>query len=62
MISTIDSSIIINCQSTHIRSVKENKTLLQIINLLGEKTEKKSNKILFYLYDNGTVEKKMIIE
>ena len=36
--------------------------LLTIKDLLGKKTEVKSNSILFYLYDNGTVEKKIMLK
>ena len=38
-----------------------NKELLKITNLLGRET-KATNQLLFYLYDDGTVEKKIIIE
>ena len=41
---------------------KSERNLLSIKDMLGRKTEIKSNSILFYLYDNGTVEKKIIIE
>ena len=41
---------------------KNNKTLLYITNILGQKTKPKSFSLGFYIYDDGTVEKKMIIE
>ena len=36
--------------------------LLTIKDMLGRKTEIKSNAILFYLYDDGYVDKRIIIE
>ena len=38
-----------------------NKKLLKITDLLGRET-KQTNQPLFYIYDDGTVEKKLIIE
>ena len=38
------------------------KQLLRISNLLGQKTPYKKNQPLFYIYDDGTVEKRMTIE
>jgi type I site-specific restriction-modification system R (restriction) subunit len=40
----------------------ENKKLLKIVDVLGRNTPYKKNTPLFYLYDNGTVEKKIIME
>jgi hypothetical protein len=40
----------------------ENKKLLKIVDVLGKNTPYKKNTTLFYLYDNGTVEKKIIVE
>ena len=37
------------------------KKIIKIIDLLG-KESKKTNEILYYIYDNGTVEKKIIID
>lgn len=36
--------------------------LYKIIDILGKEVDKKQNIPLFYLYDNGTIEKKIIIE
>jgi len=41
---------------------KAERNLLSIKDMLGRKTEIKSNSILFYLYDDGYVEKRIIIE
>ena len=35
------------------------KKLITIVDLLGRKTNNKNNSLSFYIYDNGTVEKKM---
>ena len=39
----------------------KNKELLKIIDILGRESKKK-NQTLFYLYDDGTIEKKLMIE
>ena len=41
---------------------KPKRKLLTIKDMLGRKTEVKSNSILFYLYDDGHVEKKILVE
>ena len=49
--------------TTTIKEIKNsNKTLLKITDVLGRKTKETSNTPLFYIYDNGTVDKKIIIE
>jgi len=43
--------------------VNKNRTLVKIVDVLGRiTTEKQTNTPLFYIYDDGSVEKKMIIE
>jgi hypothetical protein len=39
-----------------------NKELLKVTDLLGRETKGTKNKVLFYIYDNGTVEKRIVIE
>ena len=39
-----------------------NKELLKITDLLGRETKGKKNEPLLYLYDDGTVEKRIVIE
>ena len=41
---------------------KKNKKLLRITNVLGKATNPTLNNPLFYIYDDGTVEKRIIIE
>jgi thiol-disulfide isomerase/thioredoxin len=39
-----------------------NKQLIKIVDILGKKTKSKNNTPLFYIYDDGTVEKKIIFK
>ena len=51
------------CNSTTIiQEHTTNKELLRITDLLGRETKGKKNKPLFYIYDDGTVEKRIVIE
>ena len=51
------------CNSTTaIQEHSNNKELLKVTDLLGRETKGKKNEPLFYIYDDGTVEKKIIIE
>jgi hypothetical protein len=51
-------------QSTAITELpnNENRKLLRIVDVLGRNTPFKKNTPLFYLYDDGTVEKRIIVE
>ena len=55
---TIDVNVI---NTTFINDYSTNKELLKVTDLLGRET-KQTNQPLFYIYDDGTVEKKLIIE
>ena len=39
-----------------------NKTLFKIVDILGREIKQELNTLLFYIYDDGTVEKKIILE
>ena len=39
-----------------------NKAVLKVIDLLGRETKELTNQPLFYIYDDGTFEKKIILE
>tara|TARA_R110002167_G_scaffold75264_3_gene210106 strand:- start:515 stop:1216 length:702 start_codon:yes stop_codon:yes gene_type:complete len=53
---------ILNCSgTTGIKEHTTNKKLLRTIDVLGRET-KESNQPLFYIYDDGTVEKRIVIE
>ena len=41
---------------------KSNKELLRIIDVLGREAKVNSNQTLFYLFNDGTVEKKIVVE
>ena len=54
-----DSSIIISCPHTGIKKPTKKSKLLTIIDVLGKETKTASNKILLYIYSDGSVEKKI---
>jgi hypothetical protein len=51
-----------NCSPNSVEEHSINKELLKITDLLGREIKGKTNEPLFYIYDDGTVEKKIIIE
>jgi len=51
----------VNCTPTSIQEYSSNKELLKVTDLLGRET-KQTNQPLFYIYDDGTVEKRIVIE
>ena len=51
-----------NCNTTAIQEHSTNKELLKVTDLLGRETKGTKNEVLFYIYDDGTVEKRMVIE
>ena len=51
-----------NCNSLNISSNSSFKHLISVKDLLGRKRKKTKNEILIYLYDDGTVEKRIVIE
>jgi len=48
--------------ATSILEISNQKTLIKIVGILGRETNPKANTILFYIYDDGTVQKKIILE
>ena len=48
--------------TTAINEHTSNKELIKVTNILGRETKGTKNEPLFYIYDDGTVEKKIIIE
>ena len=52
------------CNTTDINIIdnSEKRILIKIIDILGRETSINSNVILFFIYENGTVERKMILE
>lgn len=51
---------VLDCNTVGIKEeLIENKTLIRIINVLGQEGIIKTEKILFYIYSDGSVEKKI---
>ena len=48
--------------TTAVKEHTTNKELLKVTDILGRETKGNKNKPLFYIYSDGTVEKKIIIE
>ena len=44
------------------KEMKNVRTIFKTIDILGKKTQTKQNTPLLYIYDDGTIEKKMILE
>jgi len=58
--SYTDSTVCVtSCVSTGIKELNTNKKLVKITDILGRNAKGKKNELLFYLYDDGTVEKKI---
>ena len=60
-----DSIVKLNLTITNSTSIEEstnNKKLISITNVLGQKTSFRKNTSLFYIYDDGTVEKRIVIK
>ena len=43
-------------------SLSQNRTLLKTIDVLGREIKGTKNEVLFYIYDDGTVEKRIVVE
>ncbi|MBC8266488.1 MAG: endonuclease/exonuclease/phosphatase family protein [Flavobacteriales bacterium] len=54
---------LVNGSISSISETQHNKNkLIKITDLLGRESKKRKKQILFYLYDNGTVEKRIVVE
>ena len=51
-----------NCSATDIEEHSTNKKLLKVTDLFGREIKELKNILLFFLYNDGTVEKKIILE
>ena len=51
-----------NCSSLNISENHSFRELIKVTDLLGRETKGKKNEPLFYIYDDGTVEKRIVIE
>ena len=56
----------VDCSSINVNTLQfdssSHKRILKIVDLLGRETKEKKNTPLFYIYDDGTVEKRITIE
>ena len=48
--------------STNIKEITTDKELVKIVDQLGRETKNKSNSPLFYIYNDGTTEKRIVVE
>ena len=48
--------------SSDLQASKKIRNLLRVINIIGQETLLKTNTIQLYIYDEGTAEKKIIME
>jgi len=48
--------------STSTLEISNQKKVFKIVDILGKETNLKVNKLLFYIYEDGTVEKRIVIE
>ena len=55
---------LIGCNSTAYADLEilNSKNLVRVLDILGKETENHRNQVVFYIYDDGSVEKKIIIE
>jgi len=51
-----------NCSSLNISENHSFRELIKVTDLLGRETKGNKNEVLFYIYDDGTVEKRIVIE
>jgi len=64
-VSRYDINGLIGCITTSVNEnngQNGNKKLIKIVDLLGRESKDLKSQPLFYIYDDGTVEKKIIIE
>ena len=61
-IDTSFTSLHVLPNSSAIQEKYTKKKLLKIVDLLGRESSKKSNKPLFFIYEEGVIERKLIIE
>ena len=57
-----DFFFLMSNNSTEVNETHTTKKILSVRNLLGQKINDIKNKLLFYIYDNGEVEKKIVLE
>ena len=63
-VSKFDMNGLIGCNSTNYFNANSNvtKNIVKVVNILGKETKVINNQPLFFIYDDATVEKKIIID
>lgn len=63
-VSKFDMTGLIGCNSTNYFNANSNvtKNIVKVVNILGKETKVINNQPLFFIYDDATVEKKIIID
>jgi hypothetical protein len=59
---TADTINFIMTSNNNLLNSDRNNKLIKVVDFLGRENKEKSNVHLFYIFDDGTVEKKIIIE
>ena len=60
--SIVNLNLTITIPSSILHITNTEKTIVKITNMLGQETPYRRNNTLFYIYDDGTVEKKITID
>ena len=55
-------TILVNVIINSVEDINNNKELIKITDVLGRESKEENNVTLFYIYNDGTVEKKIIVE
>ena len=58
----LDHIVLTTDTATSVQEYVQEPKLVRIVDMLGRETQPKKNTPLFYLFDDGTVEKRLIIE
>ena len=53
---------LVNVIINSVEDINNNRELIKITDVLGRESKEKNNRPIFYIYSDGTVEKKIIIE
>ncbi len=53
---------LVNVIINSVEDINNNRELIKITDVLGRESKEKNNVTLFYIYDDGTVEKRIIME
>lgn len=51
-----------NCNPLSVNNIEDKKRLFKIVDLFGKEVTRRTNQAVFYIYDDGTVEKRIVID